>query len=150
MPRSSAGAAQTARHDGGWRRAVSRWVSREELYVAREKEASAREGGEPCSGLGDRHHVRVCGTLRSVTLRPRAGTPALEAEVFDGTGALSVIWLGRREIRGIEAGRRIRVEGLVSVGEGRKVMYNPRYELVPTAPPSPADSPGRSQGPREL
>ena len=67
---------------------------------------------------------------RSVTLQPRAGVPALEAELFDGTGTVTVIWLGRREIAGIQAGRRIRVEGLVAVNEGRAVMYNPKYELL--------------------
>ena len=38
--------------------------------------------------------VRVAGTLRTVTLRPRAGVPALEAELFDGTAPLDVVWLG--------------------------------------------------------
>ncbi|MEJ5944517.1 OB-fold nucleic acid binding domain-containing protein [Pseudokineococcus basanitobsidens] len=117
----------------GLRSAVSRWGSREEMQAEEAQVESAREGGSPCALLGDRHRVLVCGTLRSVTLRPRAGTPALEAEVFDGSGSLAVIWLGRREIAGVEAGRRIKVEGLVSVVDRHAVMYNPRYELLPTA-----------------
>ncbi|MEJ5868862.1 OB-fold nucleic acid binding domain-containing protein [Pseudokineococcus sp. 5B2Z-1] len=119
---------------GGLREAVSRFSSREEMHCAAEQAESAREGGRPCASLGDRHRVLVAGALRSVTLRPRAGTPALEAEVFDGSGSLSVVWLGRREIAGVEAGRRIKVEGLVSVVDGHAVMYNPRYELLPSAP----------------
>ena len=140
---SSRGAAADERADGalpaprggltGLREAVTRFSSREEMHAVDEQAESAREGGEPCALLGDRHRVLVVGTLRSVTLRPRAGTPALEAEVFDGSGALSVIWLGRREIAGVEAGRRIKVEGLVSVVDHHAVMYNPRYELLPTA-----------------
>ena len=36
----------------------------------------------------DRERVRLRGTLRTVTLRPRGGVPALEAELFDGSGSL--------------------------------------------------------------
>jgi len=141
----SRGAAPGGREDGALpaprslsslRQAVTRYGSREEMHAVDEQAESAREGGRPCALLGDRHRVLVVGTLRSVTLRPRAGTPALEAEVFDGSGALSVIWLGRREIAGVEAGRRIKVEGLVSVVDSHAVMYNPRYELLPTAAPA--------------
>jgi hypothetical protein len=59
--------------------------------------------------------------------------PALVAELYDGSGSVSVIWLGRRQIAGVEPGRRIRVHGLVSeAGSGNRVIFNPRYELVPT------------------
>jgi hypothetical protein len=42
---------------------------------------------------------------------------------------IDLVWLGRRRIAGIEPGRLVRAEGLVSVQDGRKVMFNPRYEL---------------------
>lgn len=105
-------------------------ADREELEAAEEQEHSAALGGTPCAQLRDRSRTRVSGVLRTVTLRPRAGVPALEAELFDGSGSLSVVWLGRREIAGIEPGRRLQVEGLVSCIDRRSVMYNPRYELV--------------------
>jgi hypothetical protein len=79
----------------------------------------------------DRQRVTVTGTLRTVTLRPRAGVPALEAELYDGSGTLSVVWLGRRQITGIEPGRVLTASGLVSWNEGRPTMFNPRYELRP-------------------
>ena len=58
-------------------------------------------------------------------------TPSLQAELSDGSGALMLIWLGRREIPGIETGRRVRIAGRVSSREGKRIMYNPRYELTP-------------------
>ena len=79
----------------------------------------------------DRDRVRLRGTLRTVTLRPRGGVPALEAELTDGSGVLMVVWLGRRRIAGIEPGRAIQIEGRIGSGEGARVMYNPRYELIP-------------------
>jgi len=100
-----------------------------------------REPGEarpsdptPVQRIGDapdRLPVRLEGTLRTLTLRPRGGVPALEAELSDGTGSITVVWLGRRRITGIHAGRGIRVQGRVGRHEGSRVMYNPRYELLP-------------------
>ena len=73
----------------------------------------------------------VSGTVRSVTLRPRGRVPALEAEIYDGTGRLSAVWMGRRRIRGIDPGRMIALTGRVNDVQGRPTMFNPRYELRP-------------------
>ena len=79
----------------------------------------------------DRERVIVQGTLRTVTLRPRGGVPALEAELYDGSGSINVIWLGRRRIGGVSPGRGIRVEGRIGVHDGERIMFNPRYSLRP-------------------
>ena len=80
-------------------------------------------------GVVDRELVTIQGSLRTVTLRPRGGVPALEAELYDGTGTITVLWLGRRRIAGIFPGRSIRVTGRIGVHGGTRVMYNPRYDL---------------------
>jgi hypothetical protein len=41
--------------------------------------------------------------------------------------------LGRRSIPGIEPGRTIKVTGRMAVRDGRKVLYNPYYELQTTS-----------------
>lgn len=102
-----------------------------EVHAEEEQVRAVAMGGKPIAELSERERVTVCGTLRSVTLRPRAGVPALEAELYDGSGSLSVVWLGRRQIVGIEPGRRVRVTGLVTETEGERAIFNPRYELVP-------------------
>ena len=87
-----------------------------------------------CTRIGDikdREVVSVTGTLRAVTLRPRAGVPALEAELYDGSAALDLVWLGRRDIAGIEPGRKIIASGRIAINRGRPVLFNPRYELRP-------------------
>ncbi len=76
-----------------------------------------------------REPVKVRGTIRTVTLRPRGGVPALEAELDDGSEVLTVIWLGRRRIAGIGPGRSIEVQGRIGVQNRSPVMFNPRYEL---------------------
>ncbi len=119
---------------GGWRAALGRLTAdREQLRADEDAAQAARLGGTPCAQLAGRRRAVVSGTLRAVTLRPQGGVPALEAELSDGTGSLVLVWLGRREIAGVQAGTSIRVEGFVACTGGRKVLYNPRYELVPRA-----------------
>ena len=75
--------------------------------------------------------ITVSGTLRTVTLRPSADVAALEAELYDGTGTLTLIWLGRRAIRGITPGRIVQASGRVTKRGESSVMFNPTYELLP-------------------
>jgi hypothetical protein len=103
--------------------------SYEELEAEELLQDTQEVGGTPISECPDRDRVTVSGTLRTVTLRPRAGVPALEAELYDGTGTITVLWLGRRRIAGIFPGRTIKVTGRIGVHGGARVIYNPRYEL---------------------
>ena len=43
---------------------------------------------------------------------------------------MTLIWMGRREIPGVVAGREMLVEGRISVADGLRRIYNPRYELL--------------------
>lgn len=79
--------------------------------------------------LVDREFVTVYGHLKNVSLAPRAGTPTLEATLYDGSGGVTLVWLGRRRIPGIKPGVGMRASGRVSCHDGRRVIFNPRYEL---------------------
>lgn len=105
--------------------------SQSELEAQELREDAENTGATPIVSCGNRRRFCVAGTLRTVTLRPRGGAPALEAELYDGSDVIDLVWLGRRKIAGIEPGRIVKAEGLVSVQDGRKVMFNPRYELRP-------------------
>jgi hypothetical protein len=48
----------------------------------------------------------------------------------DGSGHVTLVWLGRSSIRAVEEGRRIRVQGRLAELKGRRVIYNPDYELL--------------------
>ncbi|MBL0885652.1 OB-fold nucleic acid binding domain-containing protein [Myceligenerans indicum] len=105
-------------------------ASNDEREAVREREAAARSAGcIAVDRLEPRRRGTVTGILRSVVLRPREGVPTVEAELYDGSGTLDLVWLGRRSITGIEPGRRLRVEGMVCDVHGRRTIYNPRYEL---------------------
>ena len=77
--------------------------------------------------------VTVVGMVRALTLQPSSKLPALEVELYDGTGSVTVVWLGRRRIPGIEAGRTMEVTGRLTCNTERPTIYNPRYVLRPTA-----------------
>jgi hypothetical protein len=86
-----------------------------------------------CVPIGDvryRQAVRVEGRVRSVRVQPRAEVPTLECVLVDDTGALSVVFLGRRAVAGIDVGVRLRVEGTAGESRGRLALLNPIYELV--------------------
>ena len=106
-------------------------ASRAEIEASEERKETQRSGCTAVGHLVNRRRAEVSGVLRSVTLRPSQHVPALEAELYDGSGSLHVVWLGQRRIAGIEPGRRARLAGLVCIQDGRPTMYNPRYELAP-------------------
>jgi hypothetical protein len=112
---------------------LARRLSASDVEVEAEElrdESLARGATEikACSG-GDRVHVS--GTLRTVTLRPRDGVPALEAELYDGSATLKIVWLGRRRIVGLEPGRTLTAYGRICSTDGARAMFNPSYELMP-------------------
>ena len=87
----------------------------------------------PIADSPHREIVNVAGTLRAVTIRPRGGTLTMEAELWDGTGRVLLVWLGRRDIAGIEPGRKLVVHGRLTSMRGERAIFNPAYELQPTA-----------------
>jgi len=113
----------------GWGKGLGRWASTADQEARELKEDTVKAGCCPIADADDRQRVELQGSLRTVTLRPRGGVPALEAELYDGSALVTIVWLGRRRIAGIEPGRAIKVSGRVGVQDHTRVMFNPRYEL---------------------
>jgi RecG-like helicase len=90
-------------------------------------------GGTPVADCQDRGRVCIAGQVRAVTLKPVGGVPALEAEVSDGANTVTLVFLGRRSIAGVEPGRRLVARGRLRRQDGRAVIMNPRYDLQPTS-----------------
>jgi hypothetical protein len=53
-----------------------------------------------------------------------------DVEFSDGTGTITLRFLGRTEVPGMVPGRRMRVEGTPSLEHGVLVMLNPLYTLL--------------------
>lgn len=118
-------------HSGGrLRRAFRRLATTtDEIEADALQEESHNRGCRQIEGLADREMVTVYGHLKKVCVAPRAGAPSLEATLYDGSAALTLVWLGRRTIVGIKPGVDLVATGRVSCHDGRRVIFNPRYEL---------------------
>jgi hypothetical protein len=113
-------------------------AGRDELHAAELQAEIDERIATPIGDCPDREVADVAGILRSVTLRPRGPSLTMEADLWDGTGHVTLIWLGRRNIPGVQPGRRIMVHGRVTRIKGERTIYNPVYELQPV--PSAADA----------
>ncbi len=115
---------------GRFKRALARMTADEgDLDSAHLREQVASTGATAVSGCSVGAPVCIAGTLRQVVLRPLAGVPTLEAELYDGTGTVTLVWLGRRRIRGIDPGRTLVAHGRLTERDGRATLFNPTYEL---------------------
>lgn len=88
-------------------------------------------GANLISEVKDRQFAKMRGSIAILSMKPRGGIPWLEAEFTDGSATVTLIWMGRRSIPGITAGRELIVSGRVSFVDGERRVYNPLYELVP-------------------
>ncbi|RYB91858.1 DNA-binding protein [Nocardioides oleivorans] len=115
------------------RQALSKWADSSDQNQRDLRESHRFIEGETLAiaDAPERELVTVSGVLRTVTLRPRGGVPALEAELDDGSGKITVVWLGRRRITGVDPGRNVTVTGCIGRQGDVPLMFNPRYELRP-------------------
>lgn len=113
------------------RQTLSRWADSQTQHSRDLRETHTSAGGLSIADAPERERVTVTGVVHTVTLRPRGGVPALEAELDDGSGVITVVWLGRRRLAGVEPGRSITVTGCIGQQNGVPMMFNPRYELRP-------------------
>ncbi|MVA75731.1 DNA-binding protein [Auraticoccus sp. F435] len=119
---------------GAFSRALARLVSSNEELESEQLQREVRQcGATPLAECADRSRVTASGTVTCITMQPRGTTRWLQVDLKDGSGTLTLVWMGRRSIPGIEPGVRLKVEGRITTVEGQRVMFNPRYELLSVA-----------------
>jgi hypothetical protein len=84
----------------------------------------------PISSITWRKRAHVQGKVNSIKSAPADSSPMVEVEVWDETGGVTLQFLGRRDITGLEVGSEIRAEGMVGENNGNLVILNPSYELL--------------------
>lgn len=113
-------------------RALRRLGASNAELESRARQRVVEEAGANLIGeVKDRQFAKMRGSIAILSMKPRGGIPWLEAEFTDGSGTITLIWMGRRSIPGITAGRELIVSGRVSFVDGERRVYNPLYELVP-------------------
>jgi hypothetical protein len=75
-----------------------------------------------------RAHVR--GQVASIKTAPSGGTPRVDVEIWDATGGITLQFLGRRSIAGLDVGSTLCAEGMVGEENGSLTILNPSYEIV--------------------
>ncbi len=120
----------TDERTGGFRRFLERLTATEAELDAKELQRDAAKCGAMPAGQCRRGQVvSVSGRLKTVAYTPRTNLPTLEAELYDGSDVVTLVFLGRRSIAGIEPGRQLTARGRIALRDDRKVIYNPFYEL---------------------
>ncbi|NBY44626.1 MAG: hypothetical protein EBQ64_01340 [Acidimicrobiia bacterium] len=77
-----------------------------------------------------RTRTKLAGEIKRMRIKPRSGVPAVELVISDGTGEVTVIFSGRRNIPGVDHGKCIMVDGVPHRDGGRTVILNPAYTLL--------------------
>jgi RecG-like helicase len=104
----------------------------DEQRYAEEIEAWASQvpGGVRIRDAPIRSKVKLAGVVRRITVRPLEGNESLEAILYDGTGEVTLVWMGRRTIPGLTLGTRLIVDGLLAEQRGERRAVNPTFEFA--------------------
>ena len=84
----------------------------------------------PIGAVQWRKRAQVQGKVTSIKPAPSSAAPVLEIELWDESGGITLQFLGRREIAGLEVGSELRAEGMVGEENGSLKILNPSYELL--------------------
>ncbi len=85
---------------------------------------------ESIGSVAFRDRVILEGEVQYLNVQPWSGVATLEVVLADATGVISVVFLGRRSIAGIEPGTRLVVDGIVGSHHGHLAILNPRYRIL--------------------
>ncbi len=84
----------------------------------------------PIGKITWRTRAHVQGRVTSIRTAPSGSAPTVEVEVWDETGGVTLQFLGRREIAGLDVGSQLRAEGMVGEADGSLTILNPSYEIL--------------------
>jgi amino acid transporter len=84
----------------------------------------------PIGKITWRKRAHVEGRVTSIKAAATGASPVVSVEIWDETGGVTLQFLGRREITGLEVGSQMRAEGMVGEDNGNLIILNPSYEIV--------------------
>ncbi len=101
----------------------------EDTPISSEDVRHYAENIHPIAAAQWRHRAHVKGHVTNIRNAPANAAPHVDIEVWDETGGITLQFLGRREITGVEVGSTICAEGMVGETSGNLVILNPSYEI---------------------
>lgn len=88
-----------------------------------------QESMTPIGKIQWRKRAHVTGKVTAIRPASMNSAPTLEVEIWDESGGVTLQFLGRREISGLEVGSTLSAEGMVGEQEGNLTILNPSYEI---------------------
>ncbi len=104
-------------------RAQSNWLDSAETISHFEEKVT------PIGKISWRKRAHVTGRVTAIRPAAMDSAPTLEVEIWDETGGVTLQFLGRREIAGLEVGSVMIAEGMVGEQSGALTILNPSYEI---------------------
>jgi hypothetical protein len=104
-------------------RAKSEWRTNSE------KVSHYQEKMMPIGDIQWRKRAHVVGKVTAIRPASMNSAPTLEIEIWDESGGVTLQFLGRREIAGLEVGTTLVAEGMVGEQDGALTILNPSYEI---------------------
>jgi hypothetical protein len=99
-------------------------------FISSEPVSHYAENVTPIGKITWRNRAHVKGRVTSIKTAPRGAAPIVEVEVWDDTGGVTLQFLGRRGIAGLDVGSQLLAEGMVGETNGSLTILNPSYEIV--------------------
>ncbi len=115
--------AETAKTPGVPARAQSNWLQSTETISHYEEKMM------PIGKISWRKRAHVTGRVTAIRPSAMDTAPTLEVEIWDETGGVTLQFLGRRDIAGLEVGSVLDAEGMVGEQNGALTILNPSYEI---------------------
>ena len=84
----------------------------------------------PIGNIIWRKRAHVQGRVSLIKSAPSGSSPLVKVEVWDESGGVTLQFLGRREISGLDVGSQLKAEGMVGEDNGQLIILNPSYEIV--------------------
>ena len=84
----------------------------------------------PIGNITWRKRAHVQGRVNSIKSAPSGSSPLVEVEMWDESGGVTLQFLGRREISGLDVGSQLKAEGMVGENNGQLIILNPSYEII--------------------
>lgn len=104
-------------------RAQSNWLQSADAISHYEEKVT------PIGKISWRKRAHVTGRVTAIRPAAMDSAPTLEVEIWDETGGVTLQFLGRREIAGLEVGSVMIAEGMVGEQNGALTILNPSYEI---------------------
>jgi RecG-like helicase len=104
-------------------RTKSNWLQSSEVI------SHYQESMMPIGSITWRKRAHVAGKVTAIRPAAMDSAPTLEVEIWDESGGVTLQFLGRREIAGLEVGSTLIAEGMVGEDDGALTILNPSYEI---------------------